>query len=192
MKSEERNFINFYRNYIIIGILSCLAVFFLPMLGSEIGLGFKVPNTTAGWVVYIITKICIIAINLLIFDQFMKRAKINVESNEYFKKAEEIIMDTFDISKEEEILPAKYYIRKLYRNKMITTAIFTILGVFGFTNAVLTFDWISMLSYTFTIILGLVFGWISMTDAENIWIEKHYKYALKLKKKKELSNDKSQ
>ena len=191
MKYTGRNFINFYRNYIIIGILSCLAVFFLPMLGSEIGLGFKIPNTAAGWVVYIITKLCIIAINLLIFDQFMKRAKINVESNEYFKKAEEIIMNVFDISVNEEILPAEYYIRKLYRNKMVTTAIFTILGVFGFTNAVLTFDWISMLSYTFTIILGLVFGWISMAEAENIWIEKHYKYALKLQKEKELSHDKS-
>lgn len=57
-----------YQNYIIIGVLSALAVFFLPMLGTEIGLGFVLPNTTAGWIVYTITKLAIVIINILIFD----------------------------------------------------------------------------------------------------------------------------
>ena len=185
---NPKNYISMYRNYIIIGILSILAVFFLPMLGSTAGLKFNIPDTVAGWTVYIITKLCIVTINILIFDQFMKRAKINVRENEYFKKAEEILFEKED---EEDPLPAEFYIKKMYKSKMATTVIFTILGVFGFTNAILTFDWISMLSYIFTIVMALVFGWISMAEAENIWIEKHYKYALKLKKEKELSNDKS-
>jgi hypothetical protein len=57
-----------YQNYIIIGILSAISVFFLPMLGSSIGMGFIVPNTVAGWIVYIATKLCIVTINILIFD----------------------------------------------------------------------------------------------------------------------------
>lgn len=188
--ADYKSFINFYRNYIIIGILSVIAVFFLPMLGSSVGLQWNIPNTTAGWVVYIITKLCIVIINILIFDQFMKRAKINVQDNQYFKKAEEILFNT-DNKEEEEPLPAEFYIKKMYKSKMTTTVIFTILGVFGFTNAVLTFDWVSMLSYIFTIIMALVFGWISMSEAEQIWIEKHYKYAKKVErdKKKELNND---
>ena len=190
MNLPTKEALKLYRNYIIIGILSSLAVFFLPMLGSSVGLGFNIPNTLAGWIVYIITKVCIVSINLLIFDQFMKQAKINVQSNEYFKEAEKILIEESD--KEDEILPAEFYIKNMYRSKMITTAIFTILGVFGFTNAILTFDWVSMLSYSFTIILGLVFGWISMSEAEIIWIEKHYKYAKKIQKEKsnkELNND---
>lgn len=63
---------------------------------------------------------------------------------------------------------------------MISTVTFSILGVFGFTNAILTFDWVSMLSYLFTIILGLVFGVISMGETEEIWTENHYRYAKKI------------
>ena len=57
-----------YQNYIIIGLLSLISVFFLPMLGSEIGLGFNVPDTTAGWVVWTLTKVCIVVINKLLLD----------------------------------------------------------------------------------------------------------------------------
>jgi hypothetical protein len=177
-----------YRNYIIIALLSLLAVFFLPMLGSSVGLGWNIPDTPAGWMVYVITKLCIVVISILIFDQFMKRAKINVKDNPYFKAAEDIL---FEKEEEAEPLPAEFYIKKMYKSKMVTTVIFTLLGVFGFTNAVLTFDWVSMLSYIFTIVMSLIFGWISMSEAEQIWIEKHYKYAKKVERdKKELRNDK--
>lgn len=177
-----------YRNYIIIALLSLLAVFFLPMLGSSVGLGWNIPDTPAGWMVYVITKLCIVVISILIFDQFMKRAKINVKDNPYFKAAEDIL---FEKEEEAEPLPAEFYIKKMYKSKMVTTVIFTLLGVFGFTNAVLTFDWVSMLSYIFTIVMSLIFGWISMSEAEQIWIEKHYKYAKKVERdKKELQNDK--
>lgn len=178
------------RNYIIIALLSILAVFFLPFLGSTVGLAWNIPNTTAGWVVYIITKLCIVIINMLIFDQFMKRAKINVKDNPYFKQAEEILVEK---ELEEEPLPAEFYINKMYRSKMLTTVIFTVLGVVGFSNAVLTFDWVSMLTYIFTIIIALVFGWISMAEAEQVWVEKHYRYAKKIQSDRlrelSLSND---
>lgn len=38
-------------NYIVIGIVSLIALVFLPMLGSTVGLGWNIPNTTVGWVV---------------------------------------------------------------------------------------------------------------------------------------------
>lgn len=172
---DAKNLINQYRNYFIIGILAAIAVFFLPMLGTSVGLAFIVPNTVAGWIVYISTKLCIVVINLLIYDQFMKRAKINVRDDPKFVEAERILNEELDGI--DDALPADYYIRRMYRSKMTSTAIFTLLGVFGFTNAILTFDWVSMLSYTFTIIMALTFGWISMGEAEVIWIEQHYKYA---------------
>lgn len=176
-----------YRNYIIIVILASIAVFFLPMLGTTVGLQFIVPDTIAGWIIYISTKLCIVVINLLIYDQFMKRAKINVKDNPKFIEAERILSEK--IETDEDILPATYYISRMYRSKMSTTAIFTILGVFGFTSAVLTFDWVSMLSYTFTIIMALTFGWISMCEAEIIWCEQHYKYAKKIEKERNQKND---
>lgn len=171
------NLLNENRNYIIIALLSCAAVFFLPMLGSSVGMTLLIPDTFAGWTVYLITKTCIVVINLLIFDQFMKRAKINAGKNPLFQKAEEIMREMAGKNENEVPAPAQFYIKKMYRSKMLSTAIFTILGVFGFTNAVLTFDWVSMLSYVFTIMMGLIYGWAAMADAEQIWIERHYVYA---------------
>lgn len=179
---DAKSLINQYRNYFIIGILAAIAVFFLPMLGTSVGLAFVVPNTVAGWIVYVSTKLCIVVINLLIYDQFMKRAKINVRDDPKFVEAERILNEELDGI--DDALPAAYYIKRMYRSKMTSTAIFTILGVFGFTNAILTFDWVSMLSYTFTIIMALTFGWISMGEAEVIWIEQHYKYAKRVEREK--------
>ena len=176
--SNNNDFIRNNRNYIIITLLSVAAVFFLPMLGSSVGLALNIPNTVAGWVVYLITKFCIVMINIMIFDQFMKRAKVNAAQDPLFQKAEAIFLSMLPQTIEDTPLPAEVYIQKLYKNKVISTAIFTILGVFGFTNAILTFDWVSMLSYIFTITMGLVFGWAAMIDAEQIWKEKHYKYAI--------------
>ena len=175
-----------YQNYIIIGILSLISVFFLPMLGSSLGIGFNIPNTTAGWIVWVLTKLCIVVVNILIFDQFVKQAKVNVRDNEQFKKAEEILNNTKEEA--EEIKPAKEYIARLYRKKGITLGITTVLSIFGLTNAILTFDWVSMLTYIFTIIMALVFGWITMNEVEEIWTDKHYKYALKVQKEKEIEN----
>jgi hypothetical protein len=33
-----------------------------------VGLGFILPNTTAGWIIYVATKSCVVLINILIFD----------------------------------------------------------------------------------------------------------------------------
>ena len=164
-----------YQNYIIIGILSFLSVFFLPLLGTEVGLGFKVPNTWAGWLVWAITKLCIITINILLLDQFIKQAKVNIKDNQRFKEADEYYTLNSDDG-EEEYLPApKEYISKLYKNKGITTTVTSALSVFGLTSAILTFDWVSMLTYLFTIVFGIIFGWMTMNNVEEYWTDTYYR-----------------
>lgn len=163
----------FYQNYIIIGILSLISVFFLPMLGTEVGLGFKVPNTWAGWVVWILTKLCIVVINILLLDQFIKQAKVNVRDNEHFLEADAYYTIK---TEEDEYLPTpKEFISKLYKNKGITTTITSALSVFGLTSAILTFDWVSMLTYLFTIVFGIIFGWMTMNNVEEYWTDTYYR-----------------
>lgn len=169
MKKEWR----IYQNYAIIALLSFVSVFFLPMLGSSVGLELNIPTTAVGWVVYIITKLCIVVINMLMLDQFIKQAKVNVRDNERFTKADEYFNKSDEI--EEEILPPKQFLSHLYRNKMVSCLIMSILGVFGLSQAILTFDWVSMLTYLFTIIMGLIFGWISMNRVEDYWVNDYYK-----------------
>lgn len=171
-----------YQNYIIIAILSLISVFFLPMLGSEAGVGLKLPNTSAGWIVYILTKLCIIAINMLLLDQFVKQSKVNVRDNKHFIEADEYF-NTKEVY--EKLLTPKEFIGGIYKRKMLTTTICSILGIFGFTQAILVFDCVSMLTYMFTIVFGLIFGWITMNECEIYWTETYYKLYLKEKEKKD-------
>ena len=171
-----------YQNYIIIAILSCISIFFLPMLGSEIDIGFKLPNTIAGWIVYIITKISIIGINITLMDQFVKQAKVNIRNDKRFLEADEY----FNSEESDEYLPTpREFLGRIYKNKMISTTIFSILGIFGLTQAILVFDWVSMLTYLFTIVIGIVFGWITMNEVEIYWTDTYYKLYKRAKKERE-------
>lgn len=194
--NEWREKWKLYQNYIIIGILSLISVFFLPMLGTEIGIGFKVPNTTAGWLVWTLTKVCVVAINLLLLDQFIKQAKVNVKDDPKFLEAE-----AYYVTKEEETeeyLPTpKEFIGGLYRKKGITTTLTSALSVFGLTSAILTFDWVSMLTYLFTIVFGLIYGWIVMNSVEEYWTDIYYRRYKRdkinsTKQEKENDNNKEQ
>ena len=163
-----------YQNYIIIAIISLIAVFFLPMLGSGIGISLSVPTTVVGWIVFILTKLCIVVINILTLDQFIKQAKVNIKDDARFKEAD-AYFNIHQIEGEEEILAPRAYIGNIYKHRMTKIGIGSILGVFGFTQAMLTFDWISMLTYLFTVVSGLLYGWMTMNDVEDYWTDKYYK-----------------
>lgn len=83
-----------YLYYVLIFVLSLCMLIFLPMIGSTQDIGYNVPNTTAGWTVFIITKTIVAVVNVLIFHCFICQAKINVKDNEKFKKANEILEKT--------------------------------------------------------------------------------------------------
>lgn len=128
------------------------------MLGTEVGLAWVIPNTVAGWVVYITNKVVVAILNVLIFHCFNLQAKINIKDNTRYLAALEILRKTSQASR--KLIPrspAKYN-REVYGKKGTTIAISSILGAVGLTQAILTFDWVSMLSYLFIILMGLIFG----------------------------------
>ena len=169
-----------YLNYIIIGIVSLIALVFLPMLGSTVGLGWNVPDTTVGWVVWVAVKLIVATLNVLIFHCFMQQAKINVKDNENYKRAREILVK----QKEKEILPkspskwnSQQYIKK--GSTIFTT---TALSTIALTQAILSFDYVSMLTYLFTVVMGLIFGILQMKTAEEYWTDEYLQYALMIER----------
>ena len=50
--------------------------------------------------------------------------------------------------------------------------------VVALTQAVLSFDYISMLTYLFAIIMGLIIGILQMKTAEEYWTREYLEYAL--------------
>lgn len=169
-----------YLNYWIIGIVSFLALFFLPFIGSSAGLAFVLPTTTAGWIVYCGTKIIVAAINVLIFHCFFQQSRVNVLDHPRYKEAL-TILDRLKV-KEQTFRSPEQYTRSTYLTKGTSIFITTILGAFSLTQAILIFDLIMFLTYLFTIIMGVIFGILSMKNAEIYWTEEMWHYAKKKEK----------
>lgn len=167
--------------YIIIGIASLIVLIFLPMIGSTAGLDWAIPNTVVGWIVWIAIKLIVAALNVLIFHCFIQQGKSNVKTHPDYIKAKEILAKC---SKKEEIpLSPTQWTRNTYLKKGVTIFITTGLSAVALSQALLSFDWIAMLTYLFTIIMGIILGIIQMKSTEEWWTEDYLKYALYIQKK---------
>lgn len=173
--------------YIIIGIISFLSVAFLPMVGSTIGLDWKLPDTTAGWVVWAVSRLIIATINVLIFHSFMEQAKLNVKDNAHYIEAREILYK--NKKKEHEPQSPQKWQALQYGKKGTTIFISSALSVVALGQAILTFDWVAMLAYIFTIALGVIFGIMQMKKAEAYWTGEFYEYALKKQQEQDTATE---
>lgn len=146
------------------------------MIGTSVGLAWNIPDTTAGWIVWIVTKLIAAVVNILIFHCFMRQAKVNIKDNENYKKARAILVK----QKVKEVLPKSPHRWNVeqYGIKGITVFVTSALSTVALTQALLTFDWISMLTYIFTIVMGLIYGILQMKKAEEYWTDEYLEYAL--------------
>lgn len=183
MKANEVNTsYKLYKYYFIIGVISLIAVFFLPMLGSDPTAGFNFPNTAVGWVIYIITKLMVAFINMLLFHCFMCQGKLNIKDNPYYIEACEILRRYGIMENLRDPRGPDEWLHGEYKNKGITVAITSALSAVAITQAILVFDWLSMLTYLITIIFGIVFGLIQQDTAETYWTTEFWHYAKKIEK----------
>ena len=174
--------------YFVIGVVSLIALVFLPMVGSEVGMDWNLPTTTIGWIVWVTVKLIVAAINVLLFHCFMQQAKLNVAENEKYKKANDLIVKV--APKIYTPRSPKEFNRKEYSVKGVTIFITTALSTVALTQALLSFDYMSLLTYLFTIIFGVILGILQMKKAETYWINEYYDYAIKFyeEHKEELEN----
>ena len=175
--------------YFIIGIVSLIALCFLPMIGSNVGLGWNLPNTVVGWIVWVTVKIIVAVLNVLIFHCFMLQAKINIKEHEKYQEAREILR----LTEQKDFVPRSpsLWNKQQYGQKGITIFITTALSTVALTQAMLTFDWMAMLTYLFTIIMGLIFGIMQMKTAEDYWTDEFWQYAQQVKRDMELAEEES-
>ena len=178
--------------YILIGIISFISVAFLPMVGSTVGLGWKLPDTPTGWVVWAISRLIIATINVLIFYSFMEQAKLNVAKDPHYIEATEILLKAKKADHTPRS-PRKWQALQ-YGKRGTKIFISSAMSVVALGQAILSFDWVSMLAFIFTIAMGIVFGVLQMKKAEAYWTDEFYRYALMIKeeeakKPKEIVND---
>ena len=156
---------------------------FLPMLGTTVGLSWNIPNTVVGWIVWVVTKLIVAVINILIFHCFMCQAKVNIKDNENYKRAKSILISQ-KVKEVQPKSPHKWNLEQ-YSKKGVTIFIASALSTVALTQALLTFDWVSMLTYLFTIIMGLIFGILQMKTAEEYWTSEYLEYALMYKQQQD-------
>lgn len=163
-----------YLYYGLVFLLSLCMLIFLPMLGSTGDLGYNLPQTKIGWIVFVVTKTVVAVINLLIFHCFICQAKLNIKDDPRFVEANEILGKL-----RREILPRspKRFFAKEYGVKGTTTFLFSALSVVALTNAILCFDWIAFLTYVLTLMMGIIFGVLEMKKVEMFWTEEYLAYA---------------
>lgn len=180
-----------YQYYIIIGVVSVIALLFLPLIGSEAGLAWKIPDTITGWVVLVVNKIIVAAVNILIFHCFNMQGKENVKDDPLYIEALSILDIKLNDNNYNPKAPEAWS-RQVYGKKGVAVFCTSILSTVGLTQAVLTFDFVSMFTYLFTITMGIIFGILQMNEAENYWTHEFWRYAKKIEKETHDDTDRRQ
>lgn len=145
------------------------------MIGSSAGLKWTIPTTLVGWFVYIVSKLLVSGLNMLIFHCFVLQGKVNIKDNANYKKALEMLAT----QEEKEVVPRspKQYYKEIYGKKSLAIFVTTMLSAVGLTQAVLTFSVLDMLTYLFTILMGIIFGLLQMNGVEEYSTSEMLQYA---------------
>ena len=180
-----------YQYYIIIGVVSLIALLFLPLIGSEAGLAWNIPDTLTGWTVFVVSKLIVAVINILIFHCFNMQGKENIKEDPLYIEAIGILDIKLNSAEHAPKAP-EVWLRQVYGRKGVAVFCTSILSTVGLTQAVLTFDFVSMFTYLFTITMGIIFGILQMNAAENYWTHEFWRYAKKIEKETDDDKDRRQ
>lgn len=188
-RKEIRRTLNDSAYFIIIALISMLAVFIPPLfmgcLSSDIGLAF--PKTLEGWILYAILNGSTAIANISLLVLFKLQAKKNARKNENFKRANEILNKL--AGKKEVFIPRSP--AKLdagdYTKKILAIIASTLTASITLTSLILSFDWMSLLSCLISIIITLCISWITMINNEIYWTEEYILYAEMIEKKQKES-----
>lgn len=166
-----------YIYYALIGVLSFLALAFLPLIGSsQVGLGWGFPDTTAGWIVWAASRIAVSVLNVLIFHCFVRQGDLNTQDNENRLEAEKILNKINHKKAKKPLSPSKFFAKE-YGKKVPSIFIMSIISLIAFGPILLIFDIAVFLAYLFTVIMSIIFGILEMKKVERYFIRGLLEYA---------------
>lgn len=161
--------------YCLIAIASFVALVFLPMLGTNVDAGWNLPTNRRGWIVFIAIRIIVSILNVFIFASFINQGKLNVSDDPNYKKAQQLLAKV----KNKDYVPRSP--RKFnaieYGQKGVTVFLSTATSLVALTQAILSYDWIALLTYALTVTGSIVFGIFEMKKVEIYWTVEYLEYA---------------
>lgn len=175
-----------YSYYIIIGVVSVIVIFIVPLLTGclqgDISLYF--PQSVEDWIIYIVIKVSGALANVGLFVLFKLQARSNVKNNEKYLEANAILNK---IKEDKGFIPKspKQMNIRDFTTKGITVFIASLLSSVVITNLILSWDLITFISCAISTIISLVFGWIAMLRDETYWTDEYLLYAKYTQNKQE-------
>ena len=172
--------------YIVIAVLSVLTLCVFPFLGSSISASIQFPTTKSGWVIWGVTKGSICLINMIIFHSFVKQGKLNIKDDPVYLQAL-AILNSIKPKKTDKRAPspAKYH-ASVYTKRGLSLVVTSFLSLLVFGEAILRLDYVALISYFITLVIGIVFGILQMKDEEYYWTKTFLTYAKQQKQEDDL------
>ena len=177
-----------YKNYIMIVAASIFCLAFFPFVGSTVGMAFVLPTTLACWLVFIISKLMVAAVNMLLLYCFVNQGKFNIREDKRYLAALQLLGKLNNTQAMKPISPTTHY-ATVFGVKGTTLFITSLLSAFTLTQAILTFDAITFLTYLITLIMGVFFGIIQMGEEEIYWTEDYPYYVQYLVRQEEIKHN---
>lgn len=182
---KTREFISNSKNIIAVVILSLIAMFLVPLLGSYATGTNQFPQTTIAWILYFTCAIAVAICSLMIYLALHNQGKMNVMYEEEYIKAKELHLKNFERMNGKEMIPIDPF--RWEKKQKTQKGIFQTLGIFmgllGFGLGVLCWNNSQFISSTFSIILSIGFGLVHMGDVERMFTEGWLEWELYVDKK---------
>lgn len=185
-KRESSLWLKQHVYYVVVFLASFIILVFFPMIGSSAsGWAFESYNAS-DWAFFIGTKLLVSALNFTIFFSFCKQGEYNSRDTESYKKA----LSLLNMAKSTEVIPKspRQWKRQQYLTKGLTLSITSMATLCIFTDIVLHYDWLALISYAITIVSAIIFGLLEMSTSEDYWTRTFLEYA-EYKTKHSESND---
>lgn len=178
-----------YAYYFVIAILSLISTCFLPMIGSSADVSFEFPETWDGWLVFFAGRLIISFINTTIFYCFLSQAEVNAQKDKNYQEANQLL-NKVNLKKKKIPQNPKVYIRNQWIKKGVMLFFSTIGATFVFSNIILTFDLTMLLVYSFTVLVAVITGWLTMEKIYYYWTHEYLDYAKMIAEEENVDNGK--
>lgn len=170
--------------YLIIGLISILVVFVIPLISGALygDMGMYFPKSVQGWILYWCIKGGSALANVALFVLFKLQAKTNIRRDPNYLEARRILQKHVG---EKEFIPRSPTQMNLqeYIIKGITVLITTLGASVTISLLIISFDFVTFLSCIVSTIIALCFGWVTMIKNEIYWTEEYLEYAKYIDKK---------
>lgn len=180
-KARREAFKN-YKNYGIIIVLTLVTVTIFPLLGTQVGMEARYPDTVVGWIVWSVIKLALVVDNIFIFQAFVDQAELNVQYEQRYLDAREIVRK-YRIGKYTPMSPEERR-KKMFSKKVIITVLTSLISI-ALTEAILKYNFADLIAYSISMLMAIIFGVLSMADQEKYWVEEFYDYAINIRDEEE-------